>query len=133
MEDFNKVLSFILGLVVVVVFIIVLTNRLNLRGKILPLTFTTPKPSVITPSPKKQTGGFFSFLKRPTPTPTPTKSLARKPTPTSYTNYQTGKPLEQTKGGLSQVATIPSTGSPTLLLSLFGASSLLGFYLRKRK
>src|SRR3989338_8014488 len=45
MESFNKVLYFILGLVVVLVFIIVFTGRLNLGKTFRPLAGTTATPT----------------------------------------------------------------------------------------
>lgn len=141
MENFNKVLSFILGLVVVIVFVIVLSNRLNLSDKFLPLKNNKAKITA-TPTPTQKQPGLFSRLfKRTTPTPTPTPS--KKPTKITYNNYQTGQPVQATpiptllpqpttKGGVGTVKTIPSTGSPGILLPLFSSSALLGFYLRRR-
>lgn len=145
MENFNKVLSFVLGLVVVIVFVIVLSNRLNLSDKF--LVFKNNKAKItVTPTPtptqaqKEKQPGFFSRLfRKPTATPTPSK----KPSKITYNDYQTGKAITQatptpqlqqtTKGGVKAVKTIPSTGSPGILLPLFSSSALLGFYLRKRK
>ncbi len=150
MENFNKVLSFILGLVVVIVFVIVLSNRLKLGDTFLPFKNNKAKITV-TPTPipteaqKEKKPGFFSRLfRRTTPTPTPAKQVAKiTQTPTQITtnNYQTGQPIvkatpqpqQTTKGGVNGVKTIPSTGSPGALLPLFGSSALLGFYLRRKK
>ncbi len=128
MDGFNKVLSFILGLIVVLVFVIVLSNRLHWGNKFLPFQASNTYQS---------------------PTPTSTKE---SPTPTLvFTNPQTN----QTKGGtttmqkqttkgqttgrsqanqktMQNIQTIPSTGSPTELLVLFGSLGALGVYLRKR-
>jgi hypothetical protein len=108
MGNFNRVLSFVLGLVVVIVFIIVLSSRLNLGQKFIP--FQQNKTSV---------------------TPTP-KSQVAKVTPTVSFYGPTGT---QTKGG--QVLTItpktiPNTGSPTAALILFNSTLFLGFYLRRK-
>ena len=47
MGNFNKVLSFILGLVVVIVFVIVLSKRLNLQSKFIPFgNKTSPTPTI---------------------------------------------------------------------------------------
>ena len=58
MDSFNKVLSFVLGLVVVVVFIAVASKRLNLNTKFLPFSSgAANKVTVIpTPSPVAKTG-----------------------------------------------------------------------------
>lgn len=117
MDSFNKVLSFILGLVVVIVFIIVLSNRLNLGKKFLP--FQTNTPTVTT--------------------------MAKKVVPTPTIRFYTGQggvivpTTPQTKGGQQvgqrqpgTVKTIPSTGSPTEVLLLLNSVLALGFYLRKK-
>ncbi len=52
MDSFNKVISFVLGLVVVLVFLAVITGKLNLKSKPFsrssPTPTTTQKPSTIT-------------------------------------------------------------------------------------
>src|SRR3990167_7175824 len=137
MENFNKVLSFVLGLVVVIVFVIVLSGRINLRsdiftGKKTPTPtakLATPSPS---PTPKEDKNGFFSrlFSRKPKITPTPT--IVTQPTPTAIVITETGSQHSQ-KGGAQGVKEIPATGAPSILLPLFGSSALLGIYLRKRK
>ena len=107
MDNFNKVLSFILGLVVVIVFFAVLTGRLSLRKG---FPFISTKA---TPTAKVEV----------TPTPTPVSSIVVSPTTSIYQRYQT-----TTKTPSS----IPSTGSPTLLLPFFISTLAAGFYLRKK-
>ena len=109
MDNFNKIVSFVLGLVVVIVFLAVITGRFNIR---------------------KSFQGFGGLVKV---TPTLIPPLAKgnlSPTPesvalgeTKTTNYGTG-----TKTPTS----IPATGSPTLLLSVFLSTLSLGIYLRKK-
>lgn len=125
MENFNKVLSFILGLIVVIVFVIVLSGRLNLKNKFLPFAGISPTPT------SKEQG------KKTTPTPTTQvnqyQNQTNQPTPTLTKISKGGKTSGQAKGSLTQAQSIPATGSPTLLLPLLGSSALLGFYLRKRR
>ena len=146
MESFNKVLYFILGLVVVLVFVIVFTGRLNLGKTFKPLaTTTTP-----TPTPKGQPQkGFLSFLgQKQEPTPTPTMAVQPTVTPqmadqtgASYSKgqqqpamQQTQPVMQQTKGGtMTKAQTIPATGSPVEILYLAVPTLLTGFSLRKRK
>lgn len=115
MGDFNKVISFILGLVVVVVFIAILSGRLNLGNRIPTLSgvtgvTTTPTPTEI----------IF-----PTSTITPTRSYTQ-PTPVmKVTRYPTKPVIGKTPG------TIPNTGAPTLLIPLV-ISALFGGSLLKR-
>ena len=115
MDNFNKVLSFILGLVVVIVFFAVLTGRLSLK-KGFPFISTKTTPAIST----KATPTAKADV---TPTPTPVSSVVvSSPTPT-YQRYQT-----TTKTPSS----IPSTGSPTLLLPFLISTLAAGFYLRKK-
>ena len=137
MESFNKVLYFILGLVVVLVFIIVFTGRLNLGKNFRPLAGNT----TLTPTPKVQAKkGFFSFLGgQSTVTPSPAARPSATPTPMPYMMPESSKgnvsqPIAQktTKGAASNVQTIPATGSPVQIL-LFSIPALsAGLYLRKR-
>lgn len=120
MDSFNKVLSFVLGLVVVIVFIVVLSNRLKLGNKFLPFQQTIP---TVTPTSKKKI----------TPVPTlrfyPGQGGTSKVTPQPQTKV--GQQANQYQPG--KVKTIPSTGSPTELLLALNSTLLLGFYLRKKK
>jgi LPXTG-motif cell wall-anchored protein len=155
MEGLNKIISLILGLVVVVILFAIITGRINLKGKnILKLgnqTVTTTPTVSPTPTKAKENGGLFGFLKRPTQTPTVT------PTPTgkvvtinttkesdgtyhSYIAPTQGKPATiitftpNNNTQMKNVSTIPSTGSESLLLLPFMGSSLLaGIYLKKKK
>jgi len=107
MDNFNKLFSFILGLIVVVVFFAVLTGKINFGGKFTPLS------------------GFGKA------TPTPTKTIAVKKTISSLEveNQTSGSSYKS----YSTAKTIPSTGSPTLLLPLIFSSLTGGLFLRKKK
>ena len=86
MANFNKVLSFFLGLVVVVVFVIVLSNRLNISNKIIP--FSNIKiTKKVTPTPVKKTS-------------TITQKTTKEPSEVKFT--QPAVVNQQTKGGRSQ-------------------------------
>ena len=130
MESFNKVLYFILGLVVVLVFIIVFTGRLNLGKTFRPLAGTTP-----TPTPKvTDQKGFLSFFGAGKATPTPTPKAGATPTPTVQMNQQAGNQQMTSKGGtVTKVQTIPATGSPAHILFLAIPTLLSGFALRRKK
>lgn len=157
MEGLNKIISLILGLVVVVILFAIITGRINLKGKnILKLgnqtVTTTPAVSVTpTPTKKQDNGGLFGFLRRPTATPTITPTPAGKTVTINTTKESDGSyhsyvaPTQgtpktvitftpNTNGQMSNVSTIPSTGSESLLLLPFmGSSFLAGFYLKKKK
>ena len=110
MEGFNKTISFILGLVVVVVFIAVLSGRINLGKK-----FTVPK--------------LFSTSKT-TPTPSPTTFLSGQKISSikiDSKNNGYGPYNVKTNG------TIPSTGAPVFLFPLAAASFIAGSFLRRSK
>ena len=108
MDTFNKTLSFILGLVVVVVFIVVATRGFSQKG-------TLP---------------FFNMGK------TKVRSVTKIPTPTlvvtNKTNQQTNKNLPAQNQTRQQPIKIPKTG-PGLLLPVLLPGLIFGFYLRKLK
>ncbi len=119
MDSFNKVLSFVLGLVIVIVFIVILSNRLNLGKKFLPFQTGAPTPKT-TPR-----------AKRTTPTPSIYFYSGQGEATTSTTSQtKGGQQATQTQPG--KLKTIPSTGSPTEALLLLGSTFLLGIYLRKK-
>ncbi|MEK7071115.1 MAG: hypothetical protein AAB966_04870 [Patescibacteria group bacterium] len=107
MESFNKTLSFVLGLVVVVVFIVVATRGFSSGKNLLPFLQTTnsSKPTI-------------TKTKPPTSTKTPTQS---SPTPTKVQTQTKPKPQQIPKTGVSIVF------FPTLI-SVFAT----GVYLRKK-
>jgi hypothetical protein len=112
MDNFNKVLSFILGLVVVIVFFAVLTGRINLK-KNFPLlnAKTSPTPQAkITPTPVSAV------------TVSNSNAYSTQST-TSYNRYQTTNKTP---------STIPSTGSPTFFLPFFFSTLGAGIYLKKK-
>ncbi|MFA6533300.1 MAG: hypothetical protein WCT22_04885 [Patescibacteria group bacterium] len=122
MDSFNKVISFVLGLVVVLVFFAVVTGKINLKSK----TSSTPNlNTVISPTPvKKNTGGFFSFLKPVSPTPTPTST--QKPLSSVTINNNENNTYKNTSP-----KSIPSTGLPTVFIPILFSGLAGGNFLRK--
>ncbi len=116
MDQFNKAISFFLGLIVVVVFLAVATGKINLKGKTLPFL----KGSTVTTTPT------------PTLEPTSTSSLSKvsntqnKPTPGTVQNSQ----YRSYSGSVNTANTIPNTG-PELLLPLVVSTFFGGSFLRK--
>lgn len=104
MDNFNKLISFFLGLVVVVVFFAVITGRIDLKNKI-PLI---AKKNSISPTPTTKL------------IPTPISSIKIENN-TQYSRYQT------------TTKSIPATGSPTEVLFLIPVFSTLGFFLKSAK
>src|SRR3989338_2267789 len=107
MDSFNKVISFVLGLVVVLVFLAVITGKLNLKGK----TSSTSKSTLTPTSIQKNSGGFFGLFKPASPTPTPTQK------PSSTIKVETGI-NENNVYGSTTPKSIPATGLPTLFIPL---------------
>lgn len=106
MDDFNKVVSFILGLVVVVVFIAVIIVRSGVGKRLLPFVGTNTSPT--------PTMSVSQTSKLLTPTP---KTL--------YGKYQNSVTSTKTP------ETIPSTGLPTLFIPSLLAAAAAGFKLKK--
>ena len=136
MEQFNKALSFVLGLVVVAVFIVVASGKFNFKGFSLPKSKTTLNITpTVTPyvTPKPTSKPWFSF-NQPTAKPT------AKPTNVPKINkYSKGAAQQQSQqdpnyrsySGSNVPTSIPNTGVPIVLFPLFGTSLLTGIFLRK--
>ncbi len=119
MDQFNKALSFILGLVVVAVFIVVASGKIKLSGLKLPSTKAkvsitpTPSPTIKPISTLKvdSRGNVVPTIKAPSPTYNPT-----------YHSY----------GNANVPTSIPNTGVPIVLFPLLGGSMAAGLYLRSK-
>ena len=112
MDSLNKVISFILGLLVVVFLLAIIVGKIKIPGVQKPTISITPNKT-ITPSPTK-----IITSTRPTLTTSP------------YHSYQSPTPQQK---GASRATTIPSTGSPTVLLPSLISALFAGIYLRSRK
>ena len=95
MDQFNKAISFFLGLIVVVVFLAVATGKINLKGKTLP--FLKGSTVTTTPTPTPEPISTFSSSKTP--------NAQNKPTPITKQNSQ----YRTYAGTVNTVNTIPST------------------------
>jgi hypothetical protein len=104
MDSFNKIISFILGLVVVVVFFAVVTKKLDLGKGLLNFNKTSGKTTVSL-----------------SPTPTP-KSISTIKINTNNNTYNTKT---------SNTTTIPSAGLPTLFIPALISGLIGGNFLRK--
>lgn len=127
MSGFNKITSFVLGLIVVLVFLLVFGSRINLSDKLLAfrseksVTTPTPTPTLsVTPTPKK---GFFESLfgAKSTPTPTPTSA-----------SMASSQSAASPQGMTNTPKNIPSTG-PELLFPIAISAFGSGLYLRRKK
>jgi hypothetical protein len=123
MDSFNKVISFILGLVVVLVFFAVVTGKINLKSK---TPTTAEKTTLTTTATQKNNGGFFGFFKSSTPTPIPTSKPASSITEGSNKNN-----VYKQNTTTSNAKSIPSTGLPTFFIPLLFSGLAGGNFLRK--
>jgi len=119
MDSFNKVISFVLGLVIVVVFLAIISGKINLKK-------TFP-----------QLAGKITLKTSPTPTPkstaVPTSTTAGSNTSTSINTSGNTKYQSTTNTGkTTSPKTIPATGSPTILIPSLISMLASGLYLRKR-
>ena len=138
MEQFNKALSFILGLVVVAVFIVVASGKINIKG--INLAKSGVKPSV-TPilTPKPTSKPWFSFGTKPTSQPTKAPTAKPKTQSIVYTNTPTDQALQvkqidpnyHSYSGSTVPTSIPNTGIPIVLFPLLGTSLLTGMFMKK--
>ena len=133
MEQFNKALSFILGLVVVAVFIIVASGKFSFPG----IGGSKTKSATAQDLPQPTSKPWFSFSK---PAATPAIKPATTPTPTYKTITDTkGGAQEQGEintnynsySGSQTPSSIPNTGLPLILYPLFGGSLLTGVFIKK--
>lgn len=110
MENFNKIISFILGLVVVIVFLIIISGRWNIKQLFRVSRGNTPS-QVVTPTTKPANVDA-------TATPATTKAPTRTPTPSR-------RPMQA-------VNNIPNTGADVLILPLLLAGLAGGLSLSKK-
>ncbi len=111
MENFNKILSFILGLVVIIVFLAIITGRFK-PGKSNQLS-----QNKISAYPTKS-------VNKANPVVTGTMNPGTTTTTSTYHPYQQNQ--------TSSPASIPSTGLPTEVLPFLFSTLGLGVYLRKK-
>lgn len=136
MDQFNKALSFILGLVVVAVFIVVASGKFKFGNLKLPNAKTSAKVSItptVSPTPSKKSV-------KPTVTPISTMKVASNgkitvltagkaqlltPTPAYNETYHS-------YSGKGVPAAIPSTGVPIVLFPLMGSGLVTGLFLKSK-
>lgn len=122
MEQFNKALSFILGLVVVAVFIIVASGKFNIKGLNLAKSVSKAKITpTVTPTPAKKI------------TTTLNKTTVNK-TSNSTSNTQVTKQVDpnfHSYSGSSVPTSIPNTGVPIVMFPLLGTSLLTGILMKR--
>lgn len=146
MEQFNKALSFVLGLVVVAVFIVVASGKVNIKGiNLAKSTKNTNITPTITPTkaPKPTSKPWFSFLSKPTvqPTAKPTTKPSVRITGTAQQNTYSNTGITQQQkqidpnyhsySGSNVPTSIPNTGVPIVLFPLFGTSLLTGIFMKR--
>lgn len=120
MDNINKLISFGLGLIVVVVFLAVVTGKINLGKNVTKLTGkTSPTPTKT----KTATSNEMNDYKDSVAKITPASSLIVQDTKDkTYNSYKEGEKAP---------STIPATGVPTLLIPLFLSGIGSGALLKK--
>ncbi len=115
MEGLNKIISLVLGLVVVVLFFAVVTGKINIKNKLSSLKITKAK---------KTTTKTLSPTKIPTPTPISTVIVHNNE---NTQNNNQNQAQQQT----NVPDKIPATGLPTEMLAVLISSPVLGVVLKK--
>lgn len=125
MDSFNKIISFVLGLVVVLVFFAVVTGKINFKNK----TNSASKSTISPTQTEKSNKGFFGFLKPATsPSPTPTKKPTQTQANSNGNNFynQNNQTVKS-----SNAKSIPATGLPTLFIPALLFGIMGGSFLRR--
>jgi len=111
MEQFNKALSFVLGLIVVAVFIVFASGKINLKNLTLPKGKTVTKATL-----------------SPTPSAVPAQNQTVSKTENAdYHPYVTSVP---TKKIATIPSSIPNTGVPIVMFPALISSLATGMFLR---
>lgn len=128
MDNANKIISFVLGLVVVIVFLAVLTGKFKLsslgflsnkaKTSVTPTVTPTPKTTAIS-SVSESSGSQTAQSNAPAKVPVSTTTNTNGAN-TVYTN------------NTSNIKTIPNTGAPTILLPIIFSSLFGGIFLKKK-
>lgn len=111
MDSFNKVISFVLGLVVVLVFFSVVTGKIKLPGKL--------------------SSSFVKKTTTSTPTPVSTTTVSDNSSETSQVSSLGNNYKAQSVTTASKAKSIPATGISTFFIPSLLASGLSGVFLRK--
>ena len=141
MEQFNKALSFILGLIVVAVFIVIASGKFNIKGINIPKSGSASNITpTVTPymTPKPTSKPWFSFFGQPKATPTVAqKAKIASTSKTIAYNKNTAQQQNQVDpnykpySGSNTPSSIPNTGIPLVLFPLFGTSLITGVFMKK--
>ena len=139
----NRLISLILGIIVVILLLTWIRSRLQPANKTTASVAVTVTPTAI-PTGAQKGWDFFSIFKKATPTPTPATTVTEEepntvsyvsPTPTQNTpiNYYKKQTVTPTPASVVGVKSIPQTGAPTLLLPLAFGAMFGGAALKKTK
>ena len=125
MDNVNKIISFILGLIVVIVFIAIVTGKFNLGKSIKSLSSAKVTPTVTPAFIHPSTEATNSYVV----TPAVTKPLTTYPTGSKISQYNSNGSGTQVGG--RNLSAIPNTGAPTFLIPLVLSMLAGGTFLRK--
>lgn len=133
MSGVSRFISFVIGLIVLILLFILIANRFNADKRTATAVGVTP---TVTPTKAPENkGGFdlFGLFRRNTPTPSPTPTLTfAQQMDSTVGNVNGSNTYNQGQPGQQNPNQIPKTGAPSLLLPLASAGLALGLWLRKR-
>lgn len=142
MNGISRFISFVIGLIVLILLFVLIANRFNANKKTVAANVRPTATPVVT---QAKSGGFdfFGLFRKstPTPSPTPTLTFAQQMDSTmgnvnSATADQLGNPNPMTtispSNQVNNLKTTPKTGAETMLLPLASAAFAAGMWLRRR-
>ncbi|MEO6508572.1 MAG: hypothetical protein ABIO02_01335 [Patescibacteria group bacterium] len=137
MENINKIISFILGLIVVVVFIAIVSGKFKIGSGLKKIAKIKVSPAVTkkpTPIPTEAVTVSYNNSKQAPKVVVAPKTTPKPNTNTPVNQYQTTNSPAQISG--NNISSIPNTGAPTLLipsaLSMLAAGTFLKRSTRKK-
>lgn len=141
MNSTSYMFSFVLGLIVVIVFLVVLNSRFNFVGNLFNRDTNRVAVNQPTPSPAPSvtlvpTTGQNQPTARPTQRPTAAPQILGRTSPAARPTAQPTQAVQNNQRAAqpSQTRTvtqIPNTGSPTAVIAVLPALLALGVKLRK--
>lgn len=144
MSGISRFISFVIGLIVLILLFVLIANRFNANKNTVAAKTTPTVTPVVTQQAKSGGFDFFGLFRKntPTPSPTPTLTFAQQMDSTmgnvNGTSDQLGNPNPKTTISpangyqANNLKTTPKTGAETLLLPLASAAFAAGMWLRRK-
>lgn len=146
MSGVSRFISFVIGLIVLILLFVLIANRFNANKAKTVAAKTTPTATPAVTAAKSGGFDFFGLFRKntPTPSPTPTLTFAQQMDSTmgdvnGATSDQLGNPNPRTTiapvngyQNNQNLKTTPKTGVETLFFPLASAAFAAGMWLRRR-